>query len=84
MKFEKPSDVKVLYLGTPKIAIYPLLALLEEGFNKFYVYTNDRDSGIRHALMDDEGTYVPSKDEAYFMLVSCSAFINYLRRKVAE
>lgn len=57
--------------------------MLKEGFTKFYVYTNDEDSGIRHALMDDEGTYTPSKDEAYYMLVTCCAFINYLRRKVS-
>lgn len=57
--------------------------VLREGFTKFYVYTNDGDSGIRHALMDDEGAYVPSKDEAYYMLVACSTFVNYLRRKVA-
>ena len=57
--------------------------VLKEGFIKFYVYTNDSDSGIRHALMDDEGAYVPSKDEAYYMLVTCSTFVNYLRRKVA-
>ena len=46
MKFEKPSDVKVLYLGTPKIAIYPLLALLEEGFNVVGVVTQaDKPNG---------------------------------------
>ena len=58
--------------------------MLKEGLTKFYVYTNDPDSGIRHALMDDEGTYTPSKDEAYYMLVTCSTFVNYLRRKVAK
>lgn len=58
--------------------------MLKEEFTKFYVYTNDKDSGIRHALMDDDGTYVPSKDEAYYMLVACSAFINFLRRKAAS
>lgn len=46
MRFAKPSDVKVLYLGTPKIAIYPLLALLEEGFNVVGVVTQaDKPSG---------------------------------------
>ena len=46
MKFEKPSDVKMLYLGTPKIAIYPLLALLEEGFNVVGVVTQaDKPNG---------------------------------------
>lgn len=58
--------------------------MLKDAFTKFYVYTNDPDSGIRHALMDEEGIYAPSKDEAYYMLVTCSAFINYLRRKVAQ
>lgn len=58
--------------------------MLKEGLTKFYVYTNDPDSGIRHALMDDEGTYTPSKDEAYYMFVTCSAFVNYLRRKVTK
>lgn len=58
--------------------------MLKEAFIKFYVYTNDADSGIRHALMDSEGTYIPSKDEAYYMLVSCSAFVNYLRRKASK
>ena len=57
--------------------------MLKDQFTKFYVYSNDPNSGIRHALMDDDGTYVPTKDEAYYMLVSCSAFVNYLRRKVA-
>ena len=57
--------------------------MLKDEFVKFYVYTNDPSSGIRHALMDNDGTYVPSKDEAYYMIVSCSAFINYLRRKAA-
>lgn len=57
--------------------------MLNDEFTKFYAYTNNPDSGIRHALMDNDGTYVPTKDEAYYMLVSCSAFVNYLRRKVA-
>ena len=57
--------------------------MLKDEFVKFYAYTNDPNSGIRHALMDNDGTYVPSKDEAYYMLVSCSTFINYLRRKAA-
>lgn len=54
---------------------------LKSAFSKLYEYTNHADTGIRHALMDDEGTYTPTADEALFMLVSCSAFINYLERK---
>ena len=55
---------------------------LNDAFEKLYIYTNQGDTGIRHALMDPEGKYVPSGDEALFMIVSCSAFINYLSQKV--
>lgn len=56
--------------------------VLKEAFEKLYAYTNQGSTGIRHALMDKDGTYVPSRAEALFMLVSCSAFINYLSKKV--
>lgn len=55
--------------------------LLKTAFDKLYAYTNQPDTGIRHALMDGEGTYTPSEPEAAFMLISCSAFINYLNKK---
>lgn len=57
-------------------------SVLRQAFEKLYGYTNDEKTGIRHALMDDEGSYVPQAEEALFMLVSCSAFINYLNKKV--
>ena len=57
-------------------------SVLRQAFEKLYGYTNDKSTGIRHALMDDEGLYVPQAEEALFMLVSCSAFINYLNKKV--
>ena len=47
---------------------------LERGFKQIYGYTSDTD-GIRHAMT--EGTTCDFED-AKFMLVSCSAFINYL------
>lgn len=50
---------------------------LKTGFNNLYNYTNNKDTGIRHALMED--SHLPEQKEALFMLVSCSAFINYLR-----
>ena len=56
--------------------------LLKQAFDKLYAYTNQSDTGIRHALMDDEGIYTPSADEALFMLVSCCSFINYLNKKM--
>lgn len=55
--------------------------MLKTAFDKLYAYTNNEETGIRHALMDDEGTYTPGSDEAIFMIVSCSAFINYLNKK---
>lgn len=57
---------------------------LKEGMEKFYVYSNQPDTGIRHALMDDNGKYVPSKAEAYYMLVTCSSFLNFLRMKITQ
>lgn len=56
--------------------------LLKTAFEKLYAYTNQQDTGIRHALMEDSANYTPTADEALFMLVSCSAFINYLSKKV--
>ncbi len=65
-------------LSSKGIKIHPKL---HSTFNKLYEYTNHEDSGIRHALMDEDGTYTPSMDEAVFMIVACSAFINYLNKK---
>lgn len=55
---------------------------LKSAFEKLYAYTNHPETGIRHCSMDNEGRYTPTADEALFMLVSCSAFINYLSKKV--
>jgi hypothetical protein len=54
-----------------KIVIHPAL---EQGFSKVYGYTSDG-AGIRHAIMDDANCDL---EDARFMLVACSAFINYL------
>lgn len=55
--------------------------VLKLGMEKLYAYTNDEKTGIRHALMDPDGAYVPGAEEARYMLIVCSAFINYLRDK---
>lgn len=56
-----------------KIYIHPAL---KDSFRKLYAYTSDA-TGIRHAgKMDGEKA---TFEEAKFMLVSCSAFVNYLR-----
>lgn len=54
------------------ITIHPAL---REAFKKLYAYTSDQ-GGIRHA----EGMFESdvSFEDAEFMLVSCSAFVNYL------
>ncbi len=52
---------------------------LKNALEKLYLYTNDKETGIRHALIEDG--YSPDFDEAKFMLVTCSAFINYLKSK---
>lgn len=57
---------------------------LKSAFNVMYGYTNAADTGIRHPLVTDSDKFVPSSEEATFMLVVCSAFINYLKKKVAK
>ena len=54
---------------------------MNEAFQKMYGYTNDA-GGIRHSLMD--GKLVPDFNDAKYMLVLCSAFINYLTSKSAK
>jgi hypothetical protein len=57
-----------------KISLHPAL---EDGFLKMYAFTSDED-GIRHTLLDESDL---SFEDAKFMLVSCCAFVNYLRAK---
>jgi len=54
----------------------PLHGALKAAFRSLYGYTSD-EKGIRHALLDDSTTPV-GYTEAKFMLVACSAFVNYL------
>ena len=60
-----------------KVQLHPAL---KKAFENLYGYTSDA-SGIRHALLTE-----PNLDfeDAKFMLVSCSAFINYLISKAAK
>lgn len=71
---EKDSLGKLLNsLESKNIIIHPSL---KEAFKKLYGYTCDA-NGIRHAGQIDghEATF----EEAKFMLVACSAFVNYLK-----
>lgn len=60
---------------------YSLHGALKRAFSSLYGYSSDS-GGIRHSLIEND-TRV-TVDEAKFMLVSCSAFINYLRSKISE
>ena len=60
-----------------KVAIH---SALKKGFSSIYGYTSDA-SGIRHALMDEANL---DFEDAKYMLVSCSTFINYLISKAAK
>ena len=53
---------------------------MKAGFEKMYGYTSDAD-GIRHGGIDF--TNAPAEDAKY-MLVSCSAFVNYLIEKYSK
>lgn len=57
-----------------KIELHPSLV---EGYKKIYGYTSNGD-GIRHALLEEDSL---KYEDALYMLVSCSAFVNYLISK---
>lgn len=50
---------------------------LSSGFSKLYGYTSD-ESGIRHAILEEPNIGFA---EAKYMIVSCSAFVNFLIQK---
>ena len=53
---------------------------LKAGLSSLYGYTSD-EHGIRHAMLDEPSlTY----NDAKFMLVACTAFVNYLIGRAAE
>lgn len=60
---------------------YRMHGSLKSAFNALYGYTSD-EGGIRHALLEDDTPI--TMEDAKFMLVSCSAFINYLKAKVGS
>lgn len=53
---------------------------LKSAFGSLYGYTSDGD-GIRHALLEESTL---DSEDAKFMLVSCSAFVNYLTVKAEK
>lgn len=60
-----------------KVQIHPALT---SSFEKLYGYTSDGD-GIRHALLEESRL---TFEDAKYMLVSCSSFVNFLVSKSAK
>ncbi|GAB2868807.1 AbiJ-NTD4 domain-containing protein [Hymenobacter ruber] len=58
----------------------PIHGALKQGLLSIYGYTSDGD-GIRHALLEETSL---NQEDALFMLVTCSAFVNYLTVKAAK
>jgi hypothetical protein len=56
------------------IKLHPSLKI---AFGKLYGYTSDQ-GGIRHSLLDQSDV---DFEDAKFMLVSCSAFVNLLKAR---
>ena len=67
---------KALKIIESKLGI-DLHPALKGAFEKLYGYTSDAD-GIRHALLEETNI---NFEDAKFMIVSCSAFVNYLINK---
>jgi len=57
---------------------HSLHSALKKSFSSLYGYTSDS-SGIRHALLETDSDV--ELEDAKFMLISCSAFINFLKTK---
>jgi AbiJ-like protein len=62
-------------------AKYKIHGALKSAFSSLYGYTSDS-GGIRHSLLEDD--IIVTMEDAKFMLVSCSAFINYLKVKIEK
>ena len=76
-KKEKPDLGQALKILEDKIGLHPAL---KKAFNNLYGYTSN-DKGIRHALLEEAELY---PEDAKFMLISCSAFANYLVSKISK
>lgn len=71
------GDALKLIAKTKKVDLH---GALKDAFSSLYGYTSDAE-GIRHALLDEPNLHF---EDAKFMLVSCSAFINYLIAKSSK
>ncbi|HZK10846.1 MAG TPA: hypothetical protein VFD10_00585 [Atribacterota bacterium] len=77
VKKGNPDLGQALKIMENEIGLHPAL---KKAFNNLYGYTSD-DKGIRHALLEEAELY---PEDAKFMLISCSAFVNYLVSKISK
>jgi hypothetical protein len=77
LKSDKSTLGQLIKKLEDEISLHPAL---KAAFNNLYGYTSD-ESGIRHALTEIDN--VDSHD-AKFMLVVCSAFINFVEGKASK
>lgn len=63
------------------ITIHPRI---QEAIQKVYDYTNQPDTGIRHSKVEGDETMVPDASECQFMIIICSAIINYIQEKYSK
>ena len=81
------ESISIIIAKDPKVTLGQALkkikdkiglhAALERGFSAIYGYTSD-EGGIRHAMIDETTC---DFEDAKYMLVTCSAFVNYLIMK---
>ncbi len=76
-KKKNPTLSQALKILKKEIGLH---SALEKAFDSLYGYTSDEE-GIRHSLLKEAKLY---SEDAKFMLVSCSAFVNYLISKISK
>lgn len=74
---DKASLGQALKVLEKKVSLHKAL---KKAFESLYGYTSDEE-GIRHALLEEPTL---SFEDAKFMLVACSAFVNYLTYKIGK
>lgn len=76
-KKKKPQLGQALNMLENEVGLHPAL---KKAFSNLYGYTSDA-KGIRHALLEEAELY---SEDAKFMLISCSAFVNCLVSKISK
>lgn len=77
LKTDKGTLAQLIKNLEDKIGLHPALG---KAFSNLYGYTSD-EKGIRHALIKEENV---DFNDAKFMLVVCSAFINFVKGKIQK